>query len=1145
MGITDIDQLNRNAQLAEQGQRDVVGGYAEEQDRFKAQQTFKDNVVDGFSQTFIKRAIDVVRDEAAPLKEELLKQGYGPASATVGSWGALLGYTAGKPDYDKYKYRKELTDGIPQEYWDDIMSYDNLEAAQRARGRVVNSLQTQQRMTMQDNATIAHIVGGMVDADLPIGLVSGGTLTGIKVGRAAYQIGRAAGLKSGTAIRGASAVATGLDVAATTALLETASMQLDPTLKPSEVAAAVAGAAVLGGAFGSVFTGSTRVSVDKMLEDYRQRIVTRPPEDIDTDVLARAHEDAFPEGTFSAPEGEAGSIGAAQVPSSHPQTQSPYREGAAPTPEQNIINASKDFLKRSGAGDVLADLKGTVFGGIQSGAWAAVSPDAGPIGKVIGLGKAAITRAVNVTGNDVMELGRSKSAVANSMFLKVFENPSGYGRGVVPSTAATLKAVYEARAASTMLRYKDVSQEWAKTNGNTLKLFGRDTGKLISEQGQRAFDREVYLNINDIRMGRSPRSNDPHILEAMGMVQGHGRVSRDILRGSDPRYSVKGTENLDYDDGYVPQRVNGQAIVKAIDEGQVTRQELQQGFQQGYEAAGLPPEVAEPVSKAVLARAIARDTDIDTGLLDMLNEDGRTFLRQRFEAMGMSSGEIENIMTKLTGIAEERGQEGFTKKRNDIDLDIIIPNTGLKLVDFMDMDMQGVLQRYRRGMSGSAALARKGIRSNKDLDDMLSAMKLEWEELGEAGIPRDKLDAMFSEFRSGPSHGYGLGMKNKGLSPAVTIARDASNLSLLHSLGFAQLAETGPQIAANGLSSWARTAKGVLGIDDMIKQEGRQVLDDLGFMMGEIGKDQHIYRPHLNLDEVNLKDEAAYMRGIRKGMGNMQYIQAYTSGFNIVRSKQQEMSALLTTNRVLREIKAGEHSQRLREDLGMDDQTWERIKDLIDAGTIEFHSINGVEYVNRLNPEQWGDQRLIDDFASIMTRSQSRLVQKALIGEQDTVYRTGVGAILGHLKSFPLTALPKQFMRNAKFADAEALTTVMYGLASAYVALSLRDLVSGRERSSSERAMAAVTYSNALGWMPMAVDPLATMVGLDDYRMNAFGQRYEVQLPVLDTVNNAMRLPSALLSVAGVKERTAEDRKALLALPFMRTLGIGNWIFPK
>src|SRR5690606_10057459 len=121
--------------------------------------------------------------------------------------------------------------------------------------------------------------------------------------------------------------------------------------------------------------------------------------------------------------------------------------------------------------------------------------------------------------------------------------------------------------------------------------------------------------------------------------------------------------------------------------------------------------------------------------------------------MGLPPTEVDQIMGHLTGLVEERGRAGFTKHRNDLDLDIpITTKTGdqLSLVDLMDQDMESVLQRYRRSVSGQASLARKGIRSRRELDQMLSALRTEQESLGEEAIPTDMLKAMFSEFQGGP-----------------------------------------------------------------------------------------------------------------------------------------------------------------------------------------------------------------------------------------------------------------------------------------------------------------------------------------------------------------------------------------------------------
>ena len=185
---------------------------------------------------------------------------------------------------------------------------------------------------------------------------------------------------------------------------------------------------------------------------------------------------------------------------------------------------------------------------------------------------------------------------------------------------------------------------------------------------------------------------------------------------------------------------------------------------------------------------------------------------------------------------------------------------------------------------------------------------------------------------------------------------------------------------------------------------------------------------------------------------------------------------------------------------------------------------------------------LRDDFASIMVRGQNNMIQKNMVGEQDLWTRTTTGSMLTYLKMFPLTAIPKQMMRNARFMDNEALGVAMYGMAVAYVALSVRDAMNGKDRSVSERSKAAFAYSNMFGWVPMVTDPAFTMMGLDEYRIQRYGRHYEMAIAPVEVANRLVRAPGAVLSAVTGDTLTQSDKQSLLAIPFMRTLGIGQWM---
>jgi hypothetical protein len=810
--------------------------------------------------------------------------------------------------------------------------------------------------------------------------------------------------------------------------------------------------------------------------------------------------------------------------------------------EQAVANHAASWMAATGAKAILTNLANTPFGKIVTGNWAVAT---GKMGRITNAQHNILTRFANAVGHDTMRLAKSASPTANWFFLNVFESPSSFGRGIVSATSSAYAATQERVIGSTIIRWNSVAWQWAKANGHTMTMLNRKTGHGISREGARSLYREVRLNMNDIQMGRPPRSGaDPHIAQLIEMAQKHGEASLKWLKGDDPAYSVDGMANVDYNPGYLPQLLDGTPMNEALVNGTVTHEALVEAFTEGYVRNGLPRDIAEKVAGANVSRALNRALDVDTSMIDLLNEDGRTFLRERLiNENKLPLDEVDAIMQHLTGMAEERGRQGFAKHRNDLDMDIDVQTTdgsSIKLVDFMNNNIPEVLARYRKGVAGAGALARKGIRSRKELDTFISTIQKQMRDAGEEAIPTDHFKAMVSDFFSGPRLGYAAGAVNKGIDPTISIAKRIANLSLLANLGVTQLIDSANTMAAGGFKSWVAHTAAMSGLNKALRDVNSELLDDLSVMAGDIGFDQHIFMEHASLDEIGRGDSWAWMQGLRNVVHDLSFVQQYTSLFNTVRSHQQKVAAAVVSNKVIKAIRNGTDTERLTNDFGISPKLQAYIKARIDDGTIEFKTLGGKEFVNRLHADKWSTNAA-NDFGAIMMRAQDTLVMRNHIGETDSWMHTNAGAVLTHLKMFPITAVTKQMVRQGRFMDAQTMGTALYGVATAYLVLKVQDVLMNRTVDERDEYMRAIGYSNMFGWIPMAVDPTMTMLGLDDYRMQRYGKTYETTIPTVEVANKLMRASGSIATLATGGELNKSQESAMLAIPFIKTMGIGTW----
>lgn len=736
----------------------------------------------------------------------------------------------------------------------------------------------------------------------------------------------------------------------------------------------------------------------------------------------------------------------------------------------------------------------------------------------------------------------SSAATMNWIGRTVFENSSGLNRGT--TTASALMENYHKKIQTQLLPVKGAMHGWARRTDNG---FG-GTVIGISEKGKAEFNRLVMLERN-ARQNGQPLSKDADIIRAADAYDSAARDSLEIGRGREGEHAVLGMDKVDDNMHYTPYNWSASKIANVIRSGVVSRKEIIKALSESYRTTGMAlGKDAEKVAEAVIRRAELKDAEIDSSVHSLLQADGQEFLRDSLEKSGLKGADIDGIMTRLTGNAAERGKEGFAKSRNEIDMNTsikTIDGSEMKIVDLLSNDLSGDWQRYTRRMSGAAALARQGITSRAGRKEVISAIHAEQRALGEPLTPRQELEAMFSSFDGGGTKGWNkLGGGEPSMAgQGATLAKRLVQLAWLNKLGLTQLGETGAMIMQNGLASSIR--RGPLGnLRKEIRAGNKELLAEVSFLTGEIGRDHDLFAQHLNLDEVSSIDAPDLVSRANHKLAGATYLQGFTSLFNTVRSAQQKTAALGVMDKVFRELKAGATEGQLARmwgDLGLDAPTVKRLEALIEDGTIEF-SPEG--FVNRINSDKW-DGDLQDIVGSSVTRNINQVVQKSMAGEQDAWMHTQMGSILTHLKTFPMQATHKQMIRHFRHNDAQAYGAVMVTLATAAAASVIRegiDQASGKEAewmNLEDHGMRAFTYGNMTGFIPMAYDPLMTMFGLDDQRFSQFGSHAEINPPILSFANDAMRLPGALFAAAG-GTADYDDKKALRTLPYANMLLFGE-----
>ena len=1150
---------------------------AREIEQRDAQQGFMANATDAFySSTAAGAAKTLLEDEVAPLKAELFperapseapawvqgneqaegmfqaaeaaQEAYDDNSNTLlAGMAALIGMRAGEADYDVEEKYDELTQGIPFQFHQDIVGNENYAAALRARDRITTDLERGQRMGMQQglSATTALFAGSMVDVDLPLTFMTGGGYQAARVARAGVLFSQKAGLSTAAGLR----VSTGLvganaglqagilSGAGQVAWRETADWTL--------IAESALAGAAMGGGLNAAVKGDLGLVVKQARDELHTNMARNTPEfnrDTDVSKLRGSYVEVQEVADTSATAEAGGTVNAARTPGVLGDEVWDKLEGIAAPREQAVTSATSAWKTSSGWIDQRA---------AEKDEW---------------LYKFAVEGWGSKLTNDYSSLLKSESPTMNFMAGEIFESPHGFGRG--RATSAILSEQYEKQMVTPVVEAESYMMRWAKLNDGSFipkaNVGGRQVGGAgIKESAQREFGRQMFLEVNARNLGinRAPRNqNEVLVHAAVDKIAGTGQAGADLAsrarqigRGRDGEIGIDGFDALE-DMAYMRQTWNNLKIRDVIRKGVVKENDLVSALAQGYRKAGwMGPgqeaiDLATTLAKALITRAKSTADGVNMNLNDLTNADGRAFLEAMLRDANVPMEKIESIIERITGNKEESGKMSSLKRRNSIDLSEMLPTTdgsNMQIVDLLDTDAFGGARRYARQVAGASALARKGIRSRTERETFINAAMKEREALGEEPLDPEVLRAMFTNFDGGPIHGYAFGQKSEGVGPAVAFAKRLTSVSLLQGLGFAQMAETGPVMAAVGLGNFVDRAIHQR-LSKLGREEQRKTLRSLEFLTGRLGEDHRYFAPHLEMDSMGRHEMGEFMAGMQGMLGKAQYLNGYTSGFNQIRSWQQTTLALGKVDSIiqagLREVdgkRVGWNEAELKrlKDFGIDQRDAQKIIKLVDDGVITLRdNLFGGKAVDSLNMDKW-DFGLAEDFSAGITRTINQSVQKSMAGESDVFMNQAAVSLFTQFKTFPLQAISKQSIRHMRHLDQEALMTVLYGASTAYMALYLRDVAYGRERDVKTRALAAVGYSNMTSFVPMVNDPMVTLMGLHDYRFNQYGPHAEIlNAPFADVGNKLLRVPGATNSmfydpIAGGFDKG--EQSAVKTLPFM------------
>lgn len=823
------------------------------------------------------------------------------------------------------------------------------------------------------------------------------------------------------------------------------------------------------------------------------------------------------------PEGRS-TVGARQLGTSGPGLQS-----VRSTQSLDIIQSARTWAQQSG---VLND---------WHDGYANAVAKAGPIGKAAQRFSEFLSATPLAT--DFSRLMDSGSTVAAKVAYDLFENASGIIRN--HRSAARIMEHYQRMIGAPFTGFEDAYNTWAANKGAGFVERHWDTN--LRDDFNRQVVREMQSRYYDGTAQATGRIVDPMVNKAADALDNTFAREANILRGRQGEIPVKGAENLQAKSGYMPQKWVGRNMNKLIEQG-ITRKQIVDAIAEAYVRAhpSIVMKDAQIYADAVVGRAEKFDIGINTNLIGMLQGDGRVELEDILRRNGMPDNEIEKFIDRLTTEAELKGAPGQLKQRLDVDLRYVASN-GVNIMDLVDTDFAHFMPNRIRRSGGQAALARQGIDSKVTWNRIVDAILEEQHANGPTAktgtkpidkfndfvdsdrkIDREFLDAMYSYFNGGPIAG--------GINPVYSRIRKITNLALLNQLGLTQLAELGPNIAAVGLSSFFEH------LGDSIRAELKnaksiltQELEHFNIFVPE----ERLFRDDRIHEFDRGRSQYELVHNLDRLLNKAQRVQGYTSGFYAMRNIQQRLAMTSGTEKLMQHFKnGGLLSQERLDDMALGDiNVLNRMKQYVDNGTVQF---NAQGRLVKLNLDNWKPED-VELFSTTMNAVVNQYAQRAMAGESNIFFhKDGMAQLFFHLKSFPLLALEKQVLRNARIMDTESAMQFMYGLATAAVAYAARQTINGRtdQLSMTKIAKGAFGYSNFTGWIPMWTDPLAAMLGMNSLRMGGYtplyGQNQVVSVPAAySTLDRIAQIPGALINTVANAGPSSGDINALTAAPLI------------
>ena len=775
----------------------------------------------------------------------------------------------------------------------------------------------------------------------------------------------------------------------------------------------------------------------------------------------------------------------------------------------------------------------------------------------------------------------SDNPIINGLGRRLAEDALGKrGDNVIESTADLLKTnAFKGKLARFYQTYGVEYKAWAKENN--IGFFRRSQSKQRTSFGEQVAD--AIENPNGIHSSAVKR-----------MAQRNAELYRDILREA-KEAGVKGFENIPENLTYFTHRWNkykfddlrnkiGDNGIEAL---------LTQGLVNG--TTDLTEEAAAQIARAMNIKIKSDLAGIDSGFSRLFTSDSRKTLKQimkeeRFgkEVDGRFKEFSDEEIDSLLGLFEQKqtGVPSRAKYRLRFDMETnlraVNKETGIleefSIKDLQERDAEQVFTLYANEMSGRIALAKKGIKSETDFEQLINQAANYAQNQGVGKTrQRNRKRIKKEEQVLRTLHSMILGRRppdfvepDGSFMKVLRLIQDFNFIRLMNQVGFAQFAELGNAVQVGGIRGLIRVMP---EFKAMIKRAENgeltdPVLRDIEAFYGT-GADRMTNQMINRLDQ--LETNSPYGRGILDGIqrtaDRAKRITADISGMAPItlglergtsRIVMQTLADMAFSNKSL--------SLKRMRSLGLGDDEAKLVFDNFKKhAKLEASYLFKTKKLREINLQNW-DPKARDVLGIAVARWTRRAIQQNDLGNLAKFMTQEYGKILVQFRTFMMVSHAKQLLHNIKMRDMRAFQAMMYSSISAglaYTAQQQIQMIGLSEKEKKERrkerlsasAIAKATFarSSYAAFIPGTLDTALDFYGPNDYfdgfgsyRSSGLESNFLTGNPSYQIVFGASGIESSLKSISratlnpNIQMTQGRARSLLTALPFSNAIGVQN-----